>query len=101
MTIENRREFLKQCGITVPAVIASARAEGLSDYAGPATAPPLAMSPEEVFTVFVSEALFHVGQRVPGISVTRDSLTRAIFEAQGAALALVLAELQKRTREKS
>jgi hypothetical protein len=96
MTIEHRRAFLQRCGVTVPAIIASARAEGMSDYAGPAGEPaPLAMTPDEVFTIFVSEALAQIERR--GLSIVRDSLVRSIFEAQGAALALVLAEIQKRT----
>jgi hypothetical protein len=89
MTIQGRREFLRGLGISVPAVVTAG-----TDYGAGIAAPAQAMTAEEVFTLFVSEAMHQLSLR--RMATDKFSTNRLFFEVQGAALALVLSQLQQR-----
>lgn len=89
MSIDHRREFLKILGIGLPAAVLVD-----SEYGAGKPAPSDAMTAEEVFTLFVSEAMHQLELR--GMAFDAFSVNRMFFEVQGAALALVLSQLQQR-----
>jgi hypothetical protein len=102
--MSDRRAFLKSLGVVVPAFPMAARAtHSVLDYAprqtGGATDSAVSAagfcSPEDVFEIYVAEALRILQER--GVSTIPDGLVRMTIEAQGAALAMVLAHLQNRS----
>lgn len=88
MTISHRREFLKSLGIAIPVGIVAD-----PDYGVGKPAPSEAMTAEDVFTIFVSEAMREL--EVRGLATGKNSTNRLYFEVQGTALALVLSQLQQ------
>lgn len=84
----DRRAFLKALGISVPAALVPDQA---------AIDPPRdGLSPSEVFEIYVAESLRLLPMH--GLSTDNGSVLRTLIEVQGAALALVLAELQRHSR---
>lgn len=86
-TMHDRRALLRGLGIGVPASLAIAS----SAEALPADLDP--MTPQDVFEIYVSECLRCLPQHF-----AKDSRSnmRMLIEAQGVALAMVLARLQQK-----
>lgn len=87
----DRRGFLKSIGVAVPSSIAAASV--IPAYAEPIRSP---LTPQEVFEIYVADSLRNLPKHVPGIMTDVGSVVRALVEVQGAALATVLIELQRR-----
>jgi hypothetical protein len=85
MSIEDRRQFLKMLGIAAPVGMAVDAPRTVDDT-------PPRMNANDIFTLYVSEALQRAQER--GLATDPTSNVRMFFEIQGAALAAVLAELQ-------
>ena len=91
MSMQDRRDFLKAAGVALPASVVAA---GATLPSRRPTQPRL--TPEEVFTLYVSETL----KALPfGYTRAPDSVVRALIEAQGAGLAMVLMHLQQPDQE--
>ena len=84
MTLADRRSLLKSLGIAVPASLLTATV--------PKNSP---VTPEEVFTLYVSESVRLLPHIMGEAAGDRDSVLRQLIEVQGAALALVLVRLQQ------
>lgn len=91
-SLTDRRDFLTRLGIGIPASVIGSEAHAAASNA-PDIPSAVALSPQEVFTIYVSEALNCLP---PYWSRDANSNMRQLIEAQGAALALVLAHLQQR-----
>ena len=91
-TLTDRRAFLTKLGIGIPASVLASEAEA-SVAPIPDVPSALPMSPQEAFTIYVSEALNYLPSYY---DCSPSSNLRHLIEAQGAALAMVFAHLQSR-----
>ena len=88
MSMSDRRDFLKTLGISVPAaLIATPTAAKEAEMAN-------AVTPQEIFEIYVSESLTLLPHYFADAATDRHSVVRQLIEVQGAALATVLMYLQ-------
>jgi hypothetical protein len=99
--IGDRRAFLHALGISVPiyGMLSAGDATPIGkDLPGPARPAPRdprdpIIRPDEVFLIYVSEALSHLPEWV---AKDAHSNVRMLIEAQGAGLAAVIMEMERR-----
>jgi len=98
--LEDRRAFLQALGVSVPAAIAASAVPAGTVAARDQPARPAArdprdpiIRPEEVFLIYASETLAHLP---PWMAKEAGSVVRTLIEAQGAGLAAVIMEMERR-----